>query len=74
MVSLFFVQTSKCSATLNGDYESRIEFANWFSENVELAAFLLNRLIFFNGGDLHVDEKLSKRNIKIWGSPNPHEN
>ena len=55
------------------DYEARIAFSNWFIENIELDASFLNRVIFSDECVFHVDGKVNKHNVRIWGSENRHE-
>lgn len=55
------------------DYTARIEFAQWCLQNIQGDASFLNRVIYSDECVFHVDGKVNKHNVRIWGTENPHE-
>lgn len=57
----------------DGDYTARIEFAQWCLQNIQGDSSFLNRVIYSDECVFHVDGKVNKHNVRIWGTENPHE-
>lgn len=55
------------------DPAARTWFANWCMENIQSDSSFLNRIIFSDECVFHVDGKVNKHNVRIWGTENPHD-
>lgn len=55
------------------DYAARTWFVNWCRQNIQSDCSFLNRIIFSDECVFHVDGKVNKHNVRIWGTENPHE-
>lgn len=54
------------------DPAARTWFANWCMENIQSDRSFLHRIIFSDECVFHVDGKVNKHNVRIWGTENPH--
>lgn len=53
--------------------KARAEFAQWCLRHIQKDASLLNKIIYSDECVFHVDGRLNKHNVRIWGTENPHE-
>jgi hypothetical protein len=56
------------------DYRRRLDFCLQLQDLINSADHFLEKVQFSDQATFHVNDAVNRRNVRIWGSENPHAN